>query len=162
MLATSIYYGHAALTIMEGALNLIGYLPKQVKIKEYSTSFRHQFGKWQMISGIALAAIGFLVDCLSKQAASMSKSFTWGQIIINFGLLHANHGIMHMGRGYLETHEGAPLLAVYDFYGRKFLPSLSPQFDFQTHLFESIKSQLDRIDFITVFPPRILIRYLPK
>lgn len=47
----------------------------------------------------------------------------------------------------------------YDFYGRKFLPALSPQYDIQLRTFEKIKNVMDGLYFITFFPPRISYRF---
>lgn len=160
MLSTSIGYLHCTITVTEGIFNIIGCLPKSYfsKINEKSTNLRFKFGTYQMVAGLALAALGLLVDCLNKTPASISKSFTYGQLIINFGLAHSNHGALNIVRSYIEKKGFGCFTAAYDFYGKKFLPPLAPKFDFQRCAFEHIQRQLDRIYFVTLFPPHIVMR----
>ncbi|KIC74358.1 hypothetical protein DB44_AL00520 [Candidatus Protochlamydia amoebophila] len=47
----------------------------------------------------------------------------------------------------------------YDFYGRKFLPTLSPPYDIQLRIFEKIKNVMDGLYSITFFPLRISYRF---
>lgn len=153
-------YINGVLTLVETSFNLMGYLPKHQfpRLHAWSTAWRLRFGSAQIIAGLAVYTFGFLGDYLSRGPSS-SKYLSLYQQAMSLGLFYANHGALNMARSFVERQSyGAALTAAYDFYGRKFLPSLSPSFDLQARLFERMRSLLDRVHFITFFPPCISYR----
>jgi hypothetical protein len=153
-------YINAFCTLTENVFNLIGYLPKDQfpKLNAWSTKYRTRFALIQAIAGIALLTFGILADILSQKPPDKQKYLTLAQQARSLGVLYINHSIFNVIRAYIEQKGWGFLTAAYDFYGRKFLPSLAPPFDLQGHLFERIRRQLDRIHFITIFPPDFSLR----
>ncbi|CAF22794.1 hypothetical protein [Candidatus Protochlamydia amoebophila] len=78
---------------------------------------------------------------------------------MSLSLLYAKPGAFNFLRAKLESHTWGKITFAYDFYGRKFLPALSPQYDIQLRTFEKIKNVMDGLYFITFFPPRISYRF---
>lgn len=153
-------YINGLITLTENVFNVLGYLPKDQfpRLNAWSTRWRLRLGLLETITGVALCAIGFLVDCFSRKPDTQ-KYLTFTQQMISLGLLYVNHGIFNLLRTSIERQGwGGVLTGTYDFYGRKFLPPLVAPFDLQGQLFERIRRQLDRIHFITVFPPEFSLR----
>lgn len=153
-------YFNGALTLMENAFNLIGYLPKEQfsHLNAWSTAWRFRYGSIQLISGVALFALGLLAECLSRRP-SFSNYLSFREQMMSLGLLYANHGGFNLIRSYVEkTSWGGKVTFAYDFYGRKVLPPLSLPYDLQGRLFERIRDLLDRIHFVTFFPIQISFR----
>lgn len=157
---STLSYLHGALTIVEGTFNVLGYLPREhfSDLNQTATSWRIKFGLTLTIVGLALTALGFLIDLRTGKSANPQKYLSLAQKIKGFGLVHANHGALNVIRAYIERQGLGCLTLAYDFYGRKCIPSLSPTCDFPTLFFEGIKRQLDHVQFISLFPPKILLR----
>lgn len=159
-MTAAVPYINGFVTLTENIFNTLGYLPKDQfpKLNEGSTKWRQRFALAQVVTGVALFAIGFLVDYLS-QKPDKQKYLTLAQQAIALGVLYLNHGVFNLIRTGIERQRwGAAVTGAYDFYGRKFLPPLAASFDLQGRLFEQIRRQLDRIHFVTLFPPVISLR----
>ena len=76
--------------------------------------------------------------------------------MVSLGLLYANHGAFNILRSYIESRDLPGITLVYDFYGRKVLPALNPAFDMMSPFFAKIKELLDRLIFVTLFPPQVI------
>lgn len=150
-------YLNGLMTLTENVFNVIGYLPKERFSTLRSATWRCRFGMLQMVSGAALSAIGFLVEWMTR-SPQPQKYLTLAEQMVSLGILYVNHGIFNIARSYAEREGFGPFLSAYDFYGRKILPPLAPSFDLQGQLFEKIRRQLDRIHFITLFPPEFSLR----
>jgi hypothetical protein len=145
-------------TVAENLFNAIGYLPRsrfQV-LKEYSEKGRFRFGSVQSIAGIALVALGKLIEAWQQQDSQKYLSFA--QQMASLGVLYLNHGIFNMARSYAEQQDLGAALCAYDFYGRKLLPPLAPPFDLAGLVFERMRRELDRIQFITLLPLNFCLR----
>lgn len=155
----AIPYFNGIFTLTENGFNILGYLPKHQfpQINAWSTKWRHHFALSQMTTGVALFALGFLVDCLTHNP-DKQKYLTLAQQTMSLGLFYMNHGVFNSLRSYIESRGWSALTGAYDFYGRKVLPPLSIPFDLQGELFERIRQLLDRIQFVTFFPPQISLR----
>jgi len=154
-----VLYLNGAVTIAENIFNVIGYLPRNrfERIKEQSETYRFRFGLIQSISGIALAAIGQLIDIL-KRTSESQKYLSLAQQMTSLGILYLNHGIFNIARSYAEQKDLGAVLCAYDVYGRKLLPPLAPRFDFSGLFFDRIRKELDRIHFMTLIPPAFCLR----
>lgn len=143
------------LTLAENGFNLIGYLPKQQfpKLHAWSTTWRNHCGKGQLITGLALATMGYFAHYAFPSLARESYLSMPLQIVC-LGYLYANHGIFNIIRSYVEKANIPGLTLVYD-SGKKVLPALNPNYDLQRQLFRKIKEVLDRMVFITFFPPQM-------
>ncbi len=152
-------YMNGCITLAENVFNVCGYLPKEQfpQLNTWSTKWRERFGQLQMITGIALFAVGWLVDSLSHKP-DKQKYLTITQQAMSLGILYINHGIFNLMRAYVERQGWGVLTGAYDFYGRKFLPPLAASFDLQGYCFEYVRRQLDRIHFITIFPLEFCLR----
>lgn len=152
-------YINGMATLAENVFNILGYFPRErfAALNEWSTTWRFRFGSLQMIAGVALCALGFLVDWMNRKPQPQ-KYLTLAEQMLSLGILTFNHGCFNIARSYAERKGFGVLLSAYDFYGRKILPPLAPPFDLQGRLFEKIRRQLDRIHFITLFPPEISVR----
>lgn len=152
-------YINGFVTLTENVLNVLGYLPKDQfpELNAWSTKWRQRLGWLQIVTGTALFAIGCLADYLSRKPDTQ-KYLTLAQQAMSLGLLYVNHGVFNIVRSYIERQGWGVLSGAYDFYGRKFLPPLAQSFDLQGRVFEYIRRQLDRIHFITIFPPEFSLR----
>jgi hypothetical protein len=152
-------YVNGIVTLTENVFNVLGYLPKDrfSAINEWSTTWRFRFGSVQIIAGAALSALGFLIEWMNRKPEP-HKYLCLAQQMVSLGILYFNHGIFNLARSYAERKGFGAILCAYDFYGRKILPPLALPFDLQGQLFERIRRQLDRIHFITLFPPEISLR----
>lgn len=148
---------NGCMTFAETGFNLMGYLPRHQfpRLHSWSVTWRNHCGKGQLITGLALIALGFLAHytCpfLAKESCISLPLKT-----VSLGLLYANHGVFNILRSFIENRDLPGITLVYDFYGRKVLPALNPAFDFMSPLFAKIKELLDRLIFITLFPPQIV------
>jgi hypothetical protein len=152
-------YINGGVTLLENAFNLLGYLPQDQfpRVNAWSTKWRRCFGCLQIIAGVALFAFGCLSDYLSRKPATQ-KYLTLAQQAMSLGILYFNHGTFNIIRSYIERRGWGVLTGAYDFYGRKFLPPLAKSFDLQGRAFALIRRQLDRIHFVTLFPPEFSLR----
>lgn len=152
-------YINGLMTVSENVFNACGYLPKDrfPTLNAQSTKWRFRFGLMQAVSGIALVAIGVLADCLTRKP-DPKKYLTLMEQMVSLGQLYINHGVFNIIRSYIEAQGLGFLTAPYDFYGRKFLPALAESFDFQSQLFELTRGQLNRVQIISLFPPKISLR----
>lgn len=153
-------YLNGLVTLTESAFNFCGYLPKDQfsRLNACSTKWRLNFSIAQVITGVALFAIGFLIDCYTC-TPDPQKYLTFAQQAMALGLLYINHGTFNLIRCYMERQGWGILTGTYDFYGRKFLPPLAASCDLGGRLFEWIRLHLDRVQFMTFLPPTILIRH---
>jgi hypothetical protein len=144
------------LTLAESGFNIIGYLPKQKfpKFHVWAVTWRNHCGKGQLITGLALAAIGYFAH-LAFPALAVECYLSIPLQMVCLGLLYANHGLYNILRSYIERPNIPGLTLVYDFYGKKVLPALNPSWDFQSQIFVKIKEILDRLIFATIFPPEL-------
>lgn len=158
-MTTFVPYINGLVTLTENVFNVLGYLPKDQfpRLNAWSTKWRSRLGFLQIVTGVALFAIGFLVDCLSRQP-DKQKYLTLAQQAMSLGVLYVNHGIFNLVRTSIERQGWGALTGAYDFYGRKFLPPLAASFDLQGQLFERIRREMDRIHFITIFPFNFSLR----
>ncbi|CUI15691.1 hypothetical protein PNK_0052 [Candidatus Protochlamydia naegleriophila] len=152
----AIPYFNGALTLIDNTFNVLGYLPKcsLPHFHDSVTTWRWRYGAAQTVMGIALFTLSVSAECLSRQTQH-AKYLTIYQQAMSLGLLYANHGVFNVARAMIEKQGGSRLTFAYDFYGRKWLPALAPAFDLQSQLFERIKQILDRLYFVTLFPPQI-------
>lgn len=152
-------YINGLVTLTENAFNLMGYLPKEQfpELNAWSTKWRQRFGCLMIITGIALFALGCLTDYFS-QKPDKQKFLSLAEQAMELGLLYVNHGTFNIVRSYVERQGWGVLTGAYDFYGRKFLPPLAEAFDLQGRLFEFIRHEMDRIQFITLIPPKFSLR----
>ena len=153
-------YINGVMTLSENILNTLGHLPKNQfsQVNAFSTKWRQRLSSFQIITGIALYTIGSLANYLNTQSHPQ-KYLTLAQQTFSLGLLYINHGTFNFLRSYIERQNyGNVLTGSYDFYGRKFLPALANSFDIQSQIFELIRRQLDRIHFVTLFPPQISLK----
>lgn len=148
-------YINDAFTLLENGFNLVGYLPRHhfLNLHAFSVRWRCHCGLGQVIVGLALAALGYLAHYALPMLARTSYLSLPLQAV-SLGLLYANHGAFNMIRSCVERGNIPGLTLVYDFYGKKVLPALSSRCDFLRHLFERIKALLNRICFVTIFPPQ--------
>lgn len=155
-----VVYINGLMTLSENVFNTLGYLPKDqfINVNTFSTKWRQRLSLLQVITGIALYIIGTLAEYLNHQT-DPQKYLTLAQQTLSLGLLYINHGVFNFLRGFVERQNyGSVITGAYDFYGRKFLPALSNPFDIQSRIFSYIRQQLDRIHFVTLFPPKICFR----
>jgi hypothetical protein len=145
-------------TLTDNVFNLIGYLPQRTypRLHQWSTTYRSYYGITQAILGIALFVIGKMGHQFNRTPSHYLNIY---QQAMSLGLLYVNHGAFNVIRAQLERSQWGKLTLAYDFYGRKLLPSLSPQTDLQAKTFEKIRDVMDRIHFVTLFPPQISYRY---
>ena len=146
------------MTLAENGFNLVGYLPKQQfpKLHACSVAWRRHCGTGQLITGLALVALGYMAHYAFPVLAVQSYlSLPLNMVCI--GMLYANHGFFNIVRSYVEKANIPGLTLVYDFYGKKVLPALNPKWDVQLLLFRKVKTVLDRLIFMTVFPPEIAL-----
>lgn len=155
-----ISYVHGGITIAESIFNVIGYLPTNLcpRVKEAAFKGRLTMGIAQTIIGLSIATFGFLFELFTKKSAQPHKYLSMGQKAVGFGLAHTNHGLLNVIRAFIEKQGLGLITFAYDFYGRKFLPSLSPKCNFPSIAFEWVKQGLDRVHFVTLLPPKILLR----
>lgn len=146
---------NGCLTLIENGFNIMGYLPANQFpcLHAWSIKGRDYFGKAQLITGLALAALGYLTHYTMCWLAKESYLSIPLQMVC-LGLLLANHGAFNIARSYIERAPIPNITLAYDFYGKKFLPALNPKWDIQSHLFCRIKNLLNKIIFITLFPPQ--------
>lgn len=151
----AIPYFNGALTLIDNTFNILGYLPKRSFPHFHSsvTTWRWRYGTAQTVMGIALFTLSALAESLSR--TQHAKYLTIYQQAMSLGLLYANHGVLNVARAMIEKQEWSGFTFAYDFYGRKCLPALAPSFDLQSQLFERVKQVLDRLYFVTLFPPQI-------
>lgn len=158
-MTAAVFYLNGLITVTENVLNVLGYLPKNFfpRFSAQAPLWRQRLGILQVIIGVALAALGFILDWFDPQAKA-HRTLSFFQKMISLGLLHLNHGIFNIFRSFLEKKEFGLLTFAYDFYGRKFLPALAPAFDLQGRLFTYIRCQLDCMQVVTLFPPQFLFK----
>lgn len=147
------------LTLAESGFNCLGYLPKNhfPKLHIWSIRWRRHCGQGQLITGIAIAALG----CFCHYAFPSLALQTYLSLplkMVSFGALYANHGFFNILRSYVEMPNIPGLTLVYDFYGRKALPPLNPNWDLLNTLFQKLKDIFDRFMAISVFPPEFIYR----
>ncbi len=149
---------NGVLTLAENGFNLMGYLPKErfPTLHAWSITWRRHCGKSQLMTGVAIAALGYFAHYAFPSLAVESYLSVPLQMVC-LGILYANHGFFNILRSYVEKPNIPGLTLVYDFYGKKVLPALNPDYDFPSQLFKKIKEILDRLIFITIFPPEIAI-----
>jgi hypothetical protein len=142
-------------TISECSFNAIGYLPERHfrELKALGSKWRVRLGAVQMAAGAAFYLLGRLL-----LQPGHGSYLSLPQQMMALGLLYANHGAFNILRAKLAAYDSLDIGLVYDFYGRKLLLPLSTTCDLQARLFERIKMVLDRIYFITLFPPQFLIK----
>lgn len=147
------------ITLAENSFNLIGYLPKQQfpDLHDWTIKWRSHFAKGQLITGIMLVALGYTAH-YALPALIKENYLSIPLQMVCIGLLYANHGAFNLARVYIEKAAIPGLTLCYDFYGRKVLPALNPAYDLQSHLYTRIKSVLDRVVFITFFPPQFAFK----
>lgn len=158
-MTAAVFYINGVVTVTENVLNILGYLPKRhfPRLNEQVTLWRQRLGLLQVIIGIALAVLGFILDWFDPQAKA-HRTLSFFQKMITLGLMHLNHGLFNILRSFFEKQEFGFLTFAYDFYGRKFMPALAPVFDLQGRFFSYIRFQLDCIQIVTIFPPQFLFK----
>jgi len=152
-----IFYLNGFLTVSENIFSVIGYLPKNKfpSLHTWAVTWRRNQGKIQLITGLGLLALGYSVDFLIPSlntGSYMSLPLQTASI----GLLLANHGAFNIIRSHIEKINFQGISLLYDFYGRKVLPALNPRFDFLELLFSKVKNLMDRIIFVSLFPPQFV------
>ncbi len=152
-------YMNGLLTLTEITFNCVGYLPKT----EFPAA--HKWGvKWrknqaliQIVTGLALICFAYFTGLLIPSLA-ISHYMTLPLQAASLGCLFANHGVLNFVRSQVEKINLPGLTLVYDFYGRKFLPALNPDWDVAHMLFTKIKDLWDRLIFATLFPPEFVYK----
>lgn len=154
-----VFYVNGAFTVFENTLNILGYVPihQFPKLNEHVVHIRKHYGYAQLVGGLALAALGLLAEQLSG-GTPVFRGLSLLQKMRCLGCQYAMHGVLNIMRSYVEQSGWGCLTAAYDFYGQKVFPPLAPAFDIQAHAFNLVKSQLDRLYFIHLFPPTILMK----
>jgi len=145
-------YFNGLFTLTENILNVCSYVPDK-NIRIHVSGIRCGFGIVQIVVGIAFTTFGMLAQVFSR-SNQIAHYLTFPQQAKVLGLFFVNHGLLNIGRSGLEYYGLNFLTFGYDFYGRKLLPSLSPQWDLTERLFHFVRAQLDRIQLMTLIPPR--------
>jgi len=151
-------YFNGLLTVTENIFNVVGYLPKQhfPKIHQWGVMWRRNQGIAQLITGLALIALGYLASLLIPSLA-IATYLSLPLQVVSFGLLLANHGAFNLLRSGIEKIHLPGLTLVYDFYGKKILPALNPDYDVLNLVFLKIKNLMNRLVFISLFPPQCIL-----
>lgn len=152
-------YINGAVTLTESVFNVLGYLPKDSfpEQNSWGVKWRTRFGACQAVAGITIYVSTMIFEALSTNTGQ-KKYLTLSQQATALGIVYLNHGLYNIVRAYIEGKRFGVITAAYDFYGRKFLPPISEQYDLQGILFEKIRNQLDCVISCQLLPPSLLLR----
>lgn len=149
-MAMLVPYVNGIFTLTENVLNCLSYL-SHIEKKYRVNRIRVGFGCTQLITGAALVIFGKLAFIFGKTNAKASY-LTFPQQAHSLGIFYINHGLYNLIRAGITYQKFGFLTFGYDFYGRKFLPALSPKADLVEKIFYSIREQLDRTHVVTILP----------